>query len=169
MLCKSDKIRGVSRNQKMAYRIIEKQEKGTVYRTAVDWWLGATLIGCEALVWGMFLWPLIKSGEFEVLLLISAIVTTIVLVPLFDIKYTMYSEHLLISISVLAKVRVRYEDIVGVKESMNALSSAAMSLYRIQIDYVENEIHKMILISPKRRKEFITILEERRHKDGVIE
>ena len=76
----------------------------------------------------------------------------------------MYSEHLLVSMSIYGKARVRYADIVDVKKIMNPLSSAAMSLRRIQIDYVEDGVHRMILISPVKRKTFIKEIEERRER-----
>ena len=45
--------------------------------------------------------------------------------------------------------------IVDVKKTNNPLSSAALSLRRIQIDYLENGVHRMVLISPVKRNEFI--------------
>ena len=48
------------------------------------------------------------------------------------------------------------------KETHNPLSSAALSLDRIQIDYAENGYHQMVLISPVRKKEFMKKVEEYR-------
>ena len=76
----------------------------------------------------------------------------------------MYSEHMLVSMSIYGKVRIRYADIVEVKKTHNRLSSAAMSLRRIQIDYIEDGVHRMILISPVKRKTFIKELEEKRER-----
>ena len=76
----------------------------------------------------------------------------------------MYSEHMLVSMSIYGKVRIRYADIVEVKKTHNPLSSAAMSLRRIQIDYIEDGVHRMILISPVKRKTFIKELEEKRER-----
>ena len=89
---------------------------------------------------------------------------SIMILPLFGIQYVLYSEHLLISMSLYGKLRVKYADIVEVKKSNNPLSSAAMSLRRIQIDYVENDVHRMVLISPVKRNTFIEELEQKRSK-----
>lgn len=113
----------------------------------------------------MVLWfaiePMIKKGEIDWAMMLIAIGTSLILIPLFDIKYILYSEHMLVSMSIYGKARVRYEDIVSVKKTFNPLSSAALSLKRTQIDYVENGCHQMILISPKRRNDFLQILKEK--------
>ena len=64
--------------------------------------------------------------------------------------------------SLYGKARVRYADIVEVKKTNNPMSSAAMSLRRIQIDYVEDGVHRMVLISPVNRKTFIEEIEQKR-------
>ena len=46
------------------------------------------------------------------------------------------------------------------KATHNPLSSAALSLDRIQIDYTENGYHQMVLISPVQKKEFMKKIEE---------
>ena len=69
--------------------------------------------------------------------------------------------------SFYGKVRIAYKDIVGVKSTMNPISSAALSLKRLQIDYAENGIQRMILISPVRRKEFVELLGEKCGKELI--
>ena len=95
-------------------------------------------------------------------MVLIAVGMSIMILPLFGIKYVLYSEHFLISMSVYGKLRVRYADIVEVKKTNNPLSSAAMSLRRIQIDYIENDVHRMVLISPVKRNTFIEHLEQKR-------
>lgn len=56
--------------------------------------------------------------------------------------------------------RVEYGTIRQVKETRNPLSSAAMSLDRLQIDYLEKGVRKTVLISTVRKKEFMNRLEE---------
>ena len=146
------------------YRMVEKTEQGVVYRTAVDWWLGLLLGGCEALMIWIAVEPILKTGKIAWGTLLMAIGFSVIIVPLFGIRYVLYSEHLLVSMSIYGKARVRYADIVDVKKTMNPLSSAAMSLRRIQIDYVEDGVHRMILISPIKRKTFIKEIEERRER-----
>ena len=65
---------------------------------------------------------------------------------------------------VYGKVRIPYQGIVNMKETHNPISSAAPSLDRIQIDYVIQGRHDMILISPKRKRRFMERVEEKRRK-----
>lgn len=164
MIYKCSKIQRMSSSQKATYKAVEKAEEGRVYRTAIDWWLGLLLGGCEVYMIFLAVEPIIRSGKINWAMLFIAIGISILIVPLFGIKYVMYPEHMLISMSLYGKARVRYVDIVEVKKTNNPLSSAAMSLRRIQLDYVENGVHRMILISPVKRKTFIEELEEKRSK-----
>lgn len=154
MIYKCGRVREASGDQNAIYKKMEKQEQGITYRTAVDWWLGGLLIGSEFMMIWYAIEPIIKKGEISWSMILITVGTSIFILPLFAIKYVMYSDHMLISMSIYGKERVRYEDIVGMKETLNPLSSAALSIKRIQIDYVENGTHRMILISPVRRKEF---------------
>lgn len=166
MIYKCGKIQSASGSQKATYKRIEKAEagEGKVYRTAIDWWLGLLLGVCEAYMMFLAVEPIIRTGKINWAMLLIAVGTSVIIIPLFGIKYVLYSEHMLISMSLYGKGRVRYADIVEVKKTNNPLSSAAMSLRRIQIDYVENGVHRMILISPVKRKRFIEELESKQKK-----
>lgn len=164
LIYKCGRIQATSGSQKAMYKAIEKTEQGMVYRTAVDWWLGLLLGGCEALMIWIAVEPILKTGKIAWGTLLMAIGFSIIIIPLFGIRYVLYSEHLLIFMSIYGKARVRYADIVEVKKTMNPLSSAAMSLKRIQIDYLEDGVHRMILISPIKRKIFIKELEDKRER-----
>ncbi|MEE0884654.1 MAG: DUF1648 domain-containing protein [Faecalimonas sp.] len=164
LIYKCGRIQATSGSQKAMYNAIEKTEQGVVYRTAVDWWLGLLLGGCEALMIWIAVEPILKTGKIAWGTLLMAIGFSIIIIPLFGIRYVLYSEHLLIFMSIYGKARVRYADIVEVKKTMNPLSSAAMSLKRIQIDYLEDGVHRMILISPIKRKIFIKELEDKRER-----
>lgn len=166
MIYKCGKIQSTSNSQKATYKRIEKAEagEGKVYRTAIDWWLGLLLGGCEVYMIFLAVEPIVRNGKIDWAMLLIAVGMTIIIVPLFGIKYVLYSEHLLISMSLYGKTRVHYADIVEVKKTNNPLSSAAMSLRRIQIDYVENGVHRMVLISPVKRKTFIEEIEQKRSK-----
>ena len=164
LVYKCAKIQGGSNSQKAVYKRIEEAEAGDakVYRTAIDWWLGLILVACEVLFLYLVIEPIIKRGTIEWSMVLIAVGMSIMILPLFGIQYVLYSEHLLISMSLYGKLRVKYADIVEVKKTNNPLSSAAMSLRRIQIDYVENDVHRMVLISPVKRNTFIEELEQRR-------
>ena len=109
------------------------------------------------------LMPLMEGQGIEWTITISNIFVLLLLLPLFAVKYVIYSNHLLVSCSIYGKVRVPYAAITNIKETHNPLSSAALSLDRIQIDYTENGVHRMVLISPVRKKEFMSKVEEYRN------
>lgn len=157
-------IKKPKKPEKEIYKSIEKQEQGVVYRSKVDWWLGILLGGSA--IWMIYLAiePIVRTGKVEWIIMISTIITVGLILPLFAIKYVMYSDHMLVSCGIYGKIRVRYADIVGVKATHNPISSAAMSINRLQIDYVEDGIHGMVLISPVRRKTFLEELEKHRNK-----
>lgn len=147
------------------YKMIEKQEEGIVYRSKIDWWLGLLLGGSMGHMVVLTLMPIVKGEGVEWVITISTIFILLLILPLFAIKYVLYSEHLYISCGIYGKIRVPYEAIRNMKETHNPLSSAAMSLDRIQIDYIEKGSHQMVLVSPVRKKEFMRKIEEYRSQE----
>lgn len=163
MIYKSARARAVNA-KKESYANNETEEHAVLYRSAVDLWLVLVIVGCEALVIWTAIDAAIEKGAIDWTTLLVAIGCSAIFIPLFDIKYVMYEEHLLVSMSIFGKTRIAYKDIVDVKKSCNPLSSPAMSLKRVQIDYIENGVHRMTLISPKNREIFMKEIEDRRER-----
>ena len=155
------------KREKKDYKAEESQETGMIYRSKVDVWLAIILLGSIGLMIWFAVEPIVRTGKVEWYSMIMMVIMLAIILPLFDIKYILYSRHLLISMSFYGKVRIAYKDIVGVKATMNPISSAALSLKRLQIDYVENGIQRMILISPVRKKEFLEIMGEKCGKELI--
>ena len=143
----------------------ENREEGITYRTKIDWWLGILLGGTMVLMLYIVIEPLIHGEGIQLGMTIVSVITLLIVLPLFFIKYTFYSTHLLISCGIYGKERVEYQLIRQMKETKNPISSAAMSLDRLQIDYMEKGYHQTVLISPVRKKEFIERLEQYRKKE----
>lgn len=76
-------------------------------------------------------------------------------------RYTPYNDYILVQCYLFGTERISYESITNIKKTWNPLSSAAMSLRRIQIDYTVNGRHEMVLISPVKRDEFLREVEKR--------
>ncbi len=161
----SAKLNDVSDN----YKMVEEQEEGICYRSKVDWWLGILLGG--PLIWMVWLTlePMFKGEGIDWVMTISTIFVAVIVCPLFVVKYVLYSEHLLVSCGLYGKIRVPYEAISNMKETHNPLSSAALSLDRIQIDYAENGVHQMVLISPVHKREFMSKVKEHRGSEAKNE
>ena len=137
-------------------------DEGIVYRSKVDWWLGLILlVSVGAMIWAT-LEPIVKGRGIDWTITISMVITLVIVLQLFFIKYVLYPDHLFVSCGFYIKARISYGSICGMKETRNPLSSAAMSIDRIQIDYTENGIHRMVLISPVRKKEFMEQVEKYR-------
>lgn len=149
------------------YKIVEKQEEGIVYRSKVDWWLGLLLVGAMIYLIYLAIEPIVNGRGIQWVTMVTAIFVLVILVPLMNIKYVFYSNHLLVSCGIYGKERIAYEGIRNVNETKNPLSSAALSLDRIQIDYVEGKVHQMVLISPIRKKEFLSKLEQYRDYEEI--
>ena len=143
----------------------ENREEGITYRTKIDWWLGILLGGTMVLMLYIVIEPLIHGEGIQLGMTIVSVITLLIVLPLFFIKYTFYSTHLLISCGIYGKERVEYHLIRQMKETKNPISSAAMSLDRLQIDYMEKGYHQTVLISPVRKKEFIERLEQYRKNE----
>ena len=143
----------------------ENREEGITYRTKIDWWLGILLGGTIVLMLYIVIEPLIHGEGLQLGMTIVCVITLLIVLPLFFIKYTFYSTHLLISCGIYGKERVEYHLIRQMKETKNPISSAAMSLDRLQIDYMEKGYHQTVLISPVRKKEFIEKLEHYRKNE----
>lgn len=141
---------------------IEQQEHGIKYRSKVDWWLGLLLGGSVALMIYIAVEPLFLEKSLELGMVMISAATLLIILPLFSIKYVFYSTHLLVSCGVYGKERIEYAAIRHLKETKNPLSSAALSLDRLQIDYIKNGYHQTVLISPVHKKEFMKRLEQYR-------
>lgn len=147
------------RMQTEHYKEREAHEAGETYRTGLG--LAVILLPalvCEVYMMGKSLMEWIKEGTFDGfdwIMTLTAIFVIALIVPMFFIRYTLYSDHILVDCVTFGKERIPYRDITAIKATFNPLSSAAMSLKRVQIDYRKNGGHEMTLISPVHRSEFI--------------
>ena len=146
--------------------LIEQQEQGIKYRSKVDWWLGLLLGGSVVLMIYVTVAPLFLEKNLELGMIIISALTLLIILPLFSIKYVFYSTHLLVSCGVYGKERIEYSAIRHFKETKNPISSAALSLDRLQIDYIKNGYRQTVLISPVHKKEFMKRLEQYRKENA---
>lgn len=86
---------------------------------------------------------------------------TIVLLwwPILNTRYIVTEQDLMIH-SMLFKWQINRSDITKVSESHNFISSPALSLDRLRIDYQKNGVISHILISPKDKDVFCKLLQQ---------
>lgn len=124
------------------------------YPSKVDTWLKAVL--ASAVILPLILAaPLFKVNATAAYITLGTAVFDIVLfyVLLVPCRYVFREEDLLVQTGFL-KWTVPYKDITGFSETNNPLSSPALSLDRIRIEYGG----RAIMVSPERKDEFLAVL-----------
>ncbi len=118
------------------------------------------------LIWGMMLGSLVATlfampTEFDLtvsLILTAVWVPTLLLIAVvwFKTRYIIKDQMLIIKIGPYTEREIEVKEIFSVKRSQNIIASPANSLKRIKITYDVD----MVLLSPKRESEFISLLQE---------
>ncbi len=108
----------------------------------------------SVIIWGLLGFTKYHIGLFQ----IDPLLFVILFVGLiwFGLNYVIKDGLLLIKIGPIVTYKVRINNIFSVSRSFNPLSSPAVSLKRIQVNYTNGSI----LISPKKEKTFIKKLRE---------
>lgn len=128
------------------------------YRSAIDWWL-ILLFPILLLADAFFEAGAITLSTkhfFGILaaLLIGGGMGWILCWPC---EYTLHPDHLEIHCGKLLHKHIRYKDITAISKSVNPISAPALSLRRVKVSYGNSAV----LISPRRRNEFILALKQR--------
>lgn len=129
------------------------------YASAVDRWL----------IVALFIAPLVSVGALAAAVIAGEGILAALLGPLivagiyggllFPLHYRLGADGLLIRFG-LVRQRIPYEKIRSVGPSHNPLSSPALSLRRLRVDYGSG-VFSFVLISPQRRDEFLSALAAR--------
>jgi hypothetical protein len=132
----------------------------TVHRSKVDSWLLIVLVGAAAIMVVSVISVAVTESLSSALLMSPVLLITAGL-PLWLLRSTYYvlDETELKIHSGPFRWRVRLGDIRNVAPTRNPLSSPALSLDRLRIDYGKR---KSIMISPEDREAFLADLERRR-------
>ena len=85
----------------------------------------------------------------------------LIFIPLVFMRYTLYNDYILVQCYIFGTERIPYDSITNINKTWNPLSSASLSLRRIQIDYTVNGRHEIMLISPIKRDQFLREVEKR--------
>jgi len=119
----------------------------TVYKSAVSWWLWA-LVAIPVVITSVIT---VMDGDWATLL-IHALVALFVGHLFFTTYYTVEGNTLTVKSSVLINIKIDIATIRKITETNNPLSSPALSLDRLWIDYGKNGA---VMISPEDKEGFI--------------
>ena len=131
------------------------------FGSKIDWWLGILLAalplgGAAALGHA---WLVDDMDEIWVALISCAAILVLYVGLVFPLYYEITDTQLVIRFG-LARKRVALSEIKQVVPSRNPLSSPALSLDRLNVEY-ESRWSSGVLISPEPRDAFLTLLGQR--------
>jgi hypothetical protein len=131
------------------------------YRSKVDWWIALVLclppmvaVGvCIALVMDS------KTAELPIGILVILLVIGVYVGLIFPMKYGLDDQNLLVRFG-LCRQRIPLGDISEVHPTHNPLSSPAMSLDRLHVQFGKG-LFGSVMISPANREQFLDELAEK--------
>jgi hypothetical protein len=125
------------------------------YRSKVDWWI-ALLLGIAPVAAILSGASLVTEGRPLWGLCAVAFVAVIYLGLIFPMRYGLDRSHLTVR-SGLFRRRIPLQDIVEVRRTHNPLSSPALSLDRLHVQF-GSRAWKFVMISPADRDRFLSDL-----------
>ena len=136
----------------------------TIYRSKVDIWLFVVLAfaALAALYSAAQTMAAGTTGSILVAVLVALVGVGLPLWLLFSTRYTLEATYLLAQSGPFKWV-VPLADIKSITPSNNPLSSPALSLDRLRIDYSKG---RMLLISPRDKEQFLQDVEAARRAVG---
>ena len=125
------------------------------FRSKMDWWFLGFIIAMSGLLAQLILTTNGKGILMQNLLFVVVYALTIVLLwwPLWSTRYVVDQEQLTIR-SLCFKWIIPLSAIQSVSETDNSISSPALSLDRLKIEYLKQGQTKTILVSPKDKVTF---------------
>ena len=123
----------------------------TVYRSGVDLWLIVFVFGVVAGVYGVVLFTYFSWS----MLITGVLLLTIIAWALFDIKYIILDNFLIVScFSGLFKTTFDIKEITLVRATRTIQSSPAASLDRLEVKCGR----RSVVLSPRKKQEFLAHL-----------
>lgn len=130
------------------------------FRSKKDWWILGFIIAATGILLQM-LWSMQLRGtlaEYPEHGIVYALVIAIMWWPVLNTRYIVTQDRLIIR-SMFLKWSILRSDIQQITPTNNPLSSPALSLDRLKIDYHKDGKSKSVLVSPKDKQKFIEVLQ----------
>ena len=131
------------------------------FRSKKDWWILGFIIAMTGLLLQLLLTMYAKGNMVQYPVHTFTYVLTIVVLwwPVWSTQYRIEAEQLVI-ISMFLTWKIPLSAIQKISPSSNSVSSPALSLDRLRIDYQKQGKAKFILISPKDKQAFTLALQQ---------
>ena len=125
------------------------------YKSKVDWWLAILLALPPIASMIVTILAIQRGNPMEMILGIGSMLflAGIYFGLVFPMRYGIGSSHLIIRYGIFRQ-HVQFNDIVEVRPTRNPLSSPALSLDRLHIQFGSG-IFKAVMISPTQREQFL--------------
>lgn len=136
-----------------------------IFHSKIDAWLAVVVLGGSLLLILVPLWEWrYNSNNSLSKKLLTTILTVpfslLLLLPLVNTKYTLTDNQLIVHNGFYSS-SIDLIDITSITPTRNAVSSPALSLDRIEIQYVDADGNNSTLISPKDNQVFYQALQKR--------
>lgn len=130
------------------------------FKSKIDLWVHLIVI-CFAEITLFVLYSCVTTNNKIgiIVVLLYSVLMILLICPIYFLTYYTFEESCLhIRCGLIVNIKINYNNIVSFKESKSIVSSPALSIDRLEIEYYENSRHNSILISPKRKQEFMDTL-----------
>ena len=129
------------------------------FRSKIDWWVMGFVICLTGMLIQLLLTMYAKGTMAEYPEHTAVYVLTIAMLwwPVWTTRYTVANGKLNIRCMWLNR-NIPMADIQGVSPTSNSVSSPALSLDRLKVDYLKDGKIKFVLVSPKDKQGFTSLL-----------
>ena len=137
------------------------------FRSKKDWWILGFIIAMTGLLLQLLLTMYAKGNMAQYPVHTFTYVLTIAVLwwPVWNTQYRIEAEQLVIT-SMFLTWKIPLSTIQKISPSNNSVSSPALSLDRLRIDYQKQGKAKFILISPKDKQAFTQALQQAQQSIG---
>jgi len=125
------------------------------FHTKIDWWILGFLIAMTGLLIQLLYTMYAKGTMVEYPEHTAVYILTIAVIwwPVFNTRYIIENEALIIH-SLFLKWHIPLKNIQNISKTNNSISSPALSLDRLKIEYMKDGKIKQVLVSPRDQQAF---------------
>lgn len=126
------------------------------FRSKIDWW------GYLLFTLFIFMSILLFIQKSNIVGTVVFLLNATIVIPVYVLTYYILEEEYLVIRCGFFKKRIKYSEIMSIKETRSSMASAALSLDRIEIKYKTSNMSDTVLISPVNKEYFLKELANHR-------